>query len=131
MLWFVWRRGSTGPQIFTLINVRLFFTSSYMFVVTWCVVSLVTVAATSCLTFTHSVSFFFFFFFFWYYCPYSIFASSTFRSLSTKYTFYGMVLLAPHANPQTGGPRYPFLSGSSPLTCLALDVLPVATLPPT
>jgi hypothetical protein len=29
-------------------------------------------------------------------------------------------------NPQPGGPGYPFLSGSSPLTCLAWDVLPVA-----
>jgi hypothetical protein len=32
----------------------------------------------------------------------------------------------PHAKPQPGGPGYPFLSGSSPLTCLAWDALPVA-----
>jgi len=29
-------------------------------------------------------------------------------------------------NPQPGGPEYPFLSGSSPLTCLAWEALPVA-----
>jgi hypothetical protein len=29
-------------------------------------------------------------------------------------------------NPQPGGPGYPFLSGSSPLTCLAWEALPVA-----
>jgi len=29
-------------------------------------------------------------------------------------------------NPQSGGPGYPFLSGSSPLTCLAMEALPVA-----
>jgi hypothetical protein len=28
-------------------------------------------------------------------------------------------------NPQPGGPGYPFLSGSSPLTCLAGEALPV------
>jgi len=32
-------------------------------------------------------------------------------------------------NPQPGGPGYPFLSGSSPLTCLARDAIPVASLP--
>jgi hypothetical protein len=29
-------------------------------------------------------------------------------------------------NPQPGEPGYPFLSGSSPLTCLAWEALPVA-----
>jgi len=29
-------------------------------------------------------------------------------------------------NPKPGGPGYPFLSGSSPLTCLAWEALPVA-----
>ena len=29
-------------------------------------------------------------------------------------------------NPHPGGPGYPFLSGSSPLTCLAWEALPVA-----
>jgi hypothetical protein len=33
-------------------------------------------------------------------------------------------------NPQPGGPGYPFLSGSSPLTYLAWEYLPAATLPP-
>jgi hypothetical protein len=36
----------------------------------------------------------------------------------------GVVSLTP--NPQPGGPGYPFLSGSSPLTCLAREALPVA-----
>jgi hypothetical protein len=36
----------------------------------------------------------------------------------------GVVNLTP--NPQPGGPGYPFLSGSSPLTCLAWEALPVA-----
>jgi hypothetical protein len=36
----------------------------------------------------------------------------------------GVVSLTP--NPQHGGPGYPFLSGSSPLTCLAWEALPVA-----
>jgi hypothetical protein len=39
-------------------------------------------------------------------------------------------VLSPTPNPQPGGPGYPFLSGSSPLTCLAWETLPVATLPP-
>jgi hypothetical protein len=33
-------------------------------------------------------------------------------------------------NPQPGGPGYPFLSGSSPMTYLARDAIPVASLPP-
>jgi len=33
-------------------------------------------------------------------------------------------------NPQPGGPGYPFLSGSSPLTCLARDAIPIASLWP-
>jgi hypothetical protein len=36
----------------------------------------------------------------------------------------GVVNLTP--NPQPGGPGYPFLSGSSPLTCLAWETLPLA-----
>jgi hypothetical protein len=36
----------------------------------------------------------------------------------------GVVSLTP--NPQPGGPGYPFLSGSSPLICLAWEALPVA-----
>jgi hypothetical protein len=39
--------------------------------------------------------------------------------------FYGVrFTLTP--NPQHGGPGYSFLSGSSPLTCLAWEALPVA-----
>lgn len=37
-------------------------------------------------------------------------------------------LLASFPNVQTGGPGYPFLSGSSPLTCLAWVTLLAATL---
>jgi hypothetical protein len=36
----------------------------------------------------------------------------------------------PTPNPQPGGPWYPFLSGSLPLTCPAWEPLPVATPPP-
>jgi hypothetical protein len=36
----------------------------------------------------------------------------------------------PTPNPQPGGPGYPFLSGSSPLTCPEWEPLPVAMLPP-
>jgi hypothetical protein len=36
----------------------------------------------------------------------------------------GFVSLTP--NPRPGGPGYPFSSGSSPLTCLAWETLPVA-----
>jgi len=34
--------------------------------------------------------------------------------------------VSPTPNPQPGGPGYSFLSGSSPLTCLAWEALPVA-----
>ena len=34
------------------------------------------------------------------------------------------------SNPQPGGQGYPFLSGSSPLTCLARDAIPVVSQPP-
>jgi hypothetical protein len=40
--------------------------------------------------------------------------------------FYGVGLLRLTSNPQPGGPGCPFLSGSSPLTCLAWEILPVA-----
>ena len=36
-------------------------------------------------------------------------------------------VLCPTPNPQPGGPGYPFVSGSSPLTCLAQVALPVAS----
>jgi len=42
--------------------------------------------------------------------------------------FVGVRLLASCSNVQTGGPGYPFLSGLSPLTCLAWVTLPAATL---
>ena len=35
-------------------------------------------------------------------------------------------VVSPAPNPQPGGPGYPFLSGSSPLTCLAWEALLVA-----
>jgi hypothetical protein len=35
-------------------------------------------------------------------------------------------VVSPTPNPQPGGPGYPFLSGSSPLTCLVWEALPVA-----
>ena len=54
---------------------------------------------------------------------------SNFRSFSTKH-FLWDGFVSPTPNPQPGGPGYPFLSGSSPLTCLASEALPVATLPP-
>ena len=37
-----------------------------------------------------------------------------------------MGVVNPTPNPQPGGPGYPFLSGSSPLTYLAWEALPVA-----
>jgi hypothetical protein len=40
--------------------------------------------------------------------------------------FYCVWLLAPRQTLQPGGPGYPFLSGSSPLTCLTCKALPVA-----
>jgi hypothetical protein len=44
----------------------------------------------------------------------------TFRD---KSKFYRVGLLAPRPTPQPGGPGYPLLSGSSPLTCPALETL--------
>ena len=44
---------------------------------------------------------------------------------NNKFFFLGAVV-SPTPNPQPGGPGYPFLSGSSPLTCLAWEALPVA-----
>jgi len=40
--------------------------------------------------------------------------------------FYCVGFLTPRQTPQPGGPGYPFLSGSSPLTCLAWEAPPVA-----
>ena len=47
---------------------------------------------------------------------------STFVTIS--FLLCGVV--SPEPNPQPGGPGYPFLSGSPPLTCLAWEALPVA-----
>ena len=44
----------------------------------------------------------------------------------TIFFFYGVGLLTSRPTPQPGGPAYLFLSGSSPLTCLAWEALPVA-----
>jgi hypothetical protein len=52
-----------------------------------------------------------------------------FISFSTEHFLWGGVV-SPTPNPQAGGPGYPFLFGFSPLTCLAWEALPVATLPP-
>jgi hypothetical protein len=49
---------------------------------------------------------------------------------SQQRLFYRVGSLPPTPNPQPGGPRCPFLFGSSPLTCLAWVTLPVAMLPP-
>ena len=40
--------------------------------------------------------------------------------------FFRCEVVSPTPNPQPGGPGYPFSSGSSPLTCLAWEALPVA-----
>jgi hypothetical protein len=48
--------------------------------------------------------------------------------LDKKFLRCRVISLTP--KPQPGGPGYPFLSGSSPLTCPAWETLPVATLPP-
>jgi hypothetical protein len=56
-------------------------------------------------------------------------SSFKFSKLLNKIFLWGGVV-SPTPNPQPGGPGYPFLSGSSPLTCLAWEALPVATLPP-
>jgi len=52
----------------------------------------------------------------------SLFLCSTFVTVS--FLLYRVV--SPTPNPQPGGPGCPFLSGSSPLTCLAWEALPVA-----
>jgi hypothetical protein len=54
--------------------------------------------------------------------PSSFFLYSTFVTIS--FLLFGVV--SPTPNPQPGGPGYPFLSGPSPLTCLAWEALPVA-----
>jgi len=52
----------------------------------------------------------------------SLFLCSTFITIS--FLLCGVV--NPMPNPQPGGPGYPFLSGSSHLTCLVWEALPVA-----
>jgi hypothetical protein len=52
----------------------------------------------------------------------SLFLCSTFITIS----FLLRRVVNPMPNPQPGGPVYPFLSGSSPLTYLAWGALPVA-----
>jgi hypothetical protein len=53
------------------------------------------------------------------------------HEVSKQYdTFLRGEVVSPTPNPQPGGPGYFFFSGSSLLTCLALETLPVATLPP-
>ena len=47
---------------------------------------------------------------------------------NTYVVWDGVVSFMP--TPQPGGPEYPFLSGSSPLTFLAWEALPVAQLSP-
>jgi hypothetical protein len=54
--------------------------------------------------------------------PSSFFLCSTFVTISLL--LCGVVSLTP--NTQPGGQGYPFLSGSSPLTCLVWEALPVA-----
>jgi hypothetical protein len=54
--------------------------------------------------------------------PSSFFLCSTFVTIS----FLMCGVVSPTPNPQPGGPGYHFLSGSSPLTCLAWEALPVA-----
>jgi hypothetical protein len=51
-----------------------------------------------------------------------LFLCSTFVIIS--FLLCGVV--SPTPNPQPGGPGYPCLSGSSPLTCRAWEALPVA-----
>ena len=51
------------------------------------------------------------------------------RDISTNTFLWGEAgSLTP--NPQPGGPEYPFLSGSFPLTYVAWKAVPVAKLPP-
>ena len=52
----------------------------------------------------------------------SLFLCSTLVTIN--FLLFGVV--SPMPNPQPGGPGYPYLSGSSPLTCLAWEALPVA-----
>jgi hypothetical protein len=52
-----------------------------------------------------------------------------FRSFLTEYIFYG-VGLQPHSKTPTSRPGVSLLVRSSPLTYLAREVLPVATLQP-
>jgi hypothetical protein len=51
-----------------------------------------------------------------------LFLCSTFVTIS--FLLCGFV--SPTPNPQPGGPGYSFLSGSSPLTCLVWEAVPVA-----
>jgi hypothetical protein len=90
-----------------------------------------------------------FFFFHWHYSPLWAFACRTrsfhfflsvtnslhhlylypafpFVRLSKTISFLLCGVVSPTPNPKPGGPGYPFLSGSSPLTCLAWEALPVA-----
>jgi hypothetical protein len=46
--------------------------------------------------------------------------------VSEQIIFLRCGVVSPTPNPQPGGPGYPFSSGSSPLTCLAWEALPVA-----
>jgi hypothetical protein len=62
---------------------------------------------------------------FWLYSPCWSLVSSNFRSFCF---LWGWLTLTP--NPQLGGPRYPFMSRSLPLTCLEGETLPAAKLPP-
>ena len=50
--------------------------------------------------------------------------ASSWGFVTVFFLWGGVVSLTP--NPQPGEPGYPFLSGSSPLTCLAWEALPVA-----
>jgi hypothetical protein len=53
-------------------------------------------------------------------------SSFFFCSTSVTISFLLCGVVSPTPNPHPGGPGYPFLSGSSPLTCLAWEALPVA-----
>jgi hypothetical protein len=44
----------------------------------------------------------------------------------STFVFFRGRVVGPALNPKPGGPGYPILSGSSPLTCLAWEALPVA-----
>ena len=52
------------------------------------------------------------------------------RDISTNIYFLRGEAVSLTPNPQPGGPGYPILSGSSPLTYLAWKALPLAKLPP-